>query len=200
MYLKGFLSLCFGYVFWLSGAFIFPIAIFSSYFGIWLPTYIIIAYYAFRCLFPAQRWDWVRIYFNCDDKPYCRSAQIIFDEGASVPLPNSKTLVSVAPHGIMTLGWIFMISSKLYLKSETKWLVAPAMMYLPFIGDLMRWSSCFSCDAHSMTKIMETGSNIGLVPGGFQEATVYERKKFRVYFENRKGFIKVRIILIKLCI
>jgi 2-acylglycerol O-acyltransferase 2 len=191
MHLKGFLCLCFFYGVWLSATFIFPLAIICAYFGIWFPSYIIIIYYSVRFFFPAKKWDWIRIILNCDDTPYCRSAKIILDEGASVPLPNTKTLVSVAPHGILTLGWTYIISSKLYFNSGTKWLVAPAMMKLPFIGDIMRWTSCYSCDSNSMRKIMETGCNIGLIPGGFQEATLYQRKKFRVYFENRKGFIKV---------
>jgi hypothetical protein len=63
---------------------------------------------------------------------------IIFDEGASPPKPFSKVLLSVAPHGILTLGWSYCISSRPFYDSEVKWLVAPAMMRLPFVSDVMQ--------------------------------------------------------------
>lgn len=66
------------------------------------------------------------------------SDRIVFDDEASAPKPYSKTLVSVAPHGILTLGWSFVISSRAFFDTETKWLVAPAMMVLPFVSDIMR--------------------------------------------------------------
>jgi hypothetical protein len=65
-------------------------------------------------------------------------SRIVFDENASAPKPFSKTLITVAPHGILTLGWSFVISSRAFFDTETKWLVAPAMMMLPFVSDIMR--------------------------------------------------------------
>ena len=64
--------------------------------------------------------------------------RMIFDEGASPPKPFSKTLLSVAPHGILTLGWSYCISSRSFYDCEVKWLVAPAMMQLPFVSDVMQ--------------------------------------------------------------
>ena len=37
---------------------------------------------------------------------------------------------------------------------------------------------------------MSQGINIGLIPGGFEEASLYQRHHHRVYLRNRKGFIK----------
>eukprot|EP00997_Jenningsia_sp_PLL12_P006100 NODE_2646_length_888_cov_145.514899_g2178_i0.p1 GENE.NODE_2646_length_888_cov_145.514899_g2178_i0~~NODE_2646_length_888_cov_145.514899_g2178_i0.p1 ORF type:complete len:241 (+),score=9.23 NODE_2646_length_888_cov_145.514899_g2178_i0:26-724(+) len=106
------------------------------------------------------------------------------------PKPFSRVITSVAPHGILTLGWSFVISSRAYFNSECKWLVAPAMMVLPFVSDIMRWTGCESCASDNMVKIMKTGCNIGLIPGGFQEATLYRRGEHNVYLKKRKGFIK----------
>lgn len=64
--------------------------------------------------------------------------RFIFDKNTTVPKPYSKTLISVAPHGILTLGWSYCISSRVFFDTETKWLVAPAMMVLPFVQDIMR--------------------------------------------------------------
>jgi hypothetical protein len=38
---------------------------------------------------------------------------------------------------------------------------------------------------------MKHGINIGLIPGGFQEATIYQRGKHRLFLREKKGFVKV---------
>lgn len=40
---------------------------------------------------------------------------------------------------------------------------------------------------------MSNGQNIGFVPGGFEEATVFSHKEYRLFNNNRKGFIKYAI-------
>lgn len=40
---------------------------------------------------------------------------------------------------------------------------------------------------------MKNEENIGLVPGGFEEATVFSHKEYRIFNNNRKGFIKYAI-------
>jgi len=37
---------------------------------------------------------------------------------------------------------------------------------------------------------MMRGCNIGLVPGGFEEATLTSKDELRIFIKNRKGFIK----------
>jgi len=37
---------------------------------------------------------------------------------------------------------------------------------------------------------MPTGANIALLPGGFEEATLFKRGVHRLYLKNRQGFIK----------
>lgn len=34
---------------------------------------------------------------------------------------------------------------------------------------------------------MKKGQNLGLLPGGFEEATLYARGAYRVYIQNRTG-------------
>lgn len=191
MHWKGFRNLCFFYGVWLTAAFIFPVAISCAVFlKSFFLVYVIAAYYCYRFLFPAKQWDWMRGTLCADDEPYCRTAQIVLAKGAKVPKPRERVLTTVAPHGILTLGWSYLISSKLYRNTEHKFLVAPAMMNLPFIGDIMRWTRCFSCDSKSMSRFMKNGDNIGLIPGGFQEASLYTRGLHRVYLNDRKGFVK----------
>ncbi|CAH0518645.1 unnamed protein product [Peronospora belbahrii] len=44
-----------------------------------------------------------------------------------------------------------------------------------------------------MQRIMRTGQNLCLLPGGFQVATLYQRGKHRVYIQKRFGFIKLAL-------
>ena len=41
-----------------------------------------------------------------------------------------------------------------------------------------------------MKKYLKNNKNIALLPGGFEEATIYEYNKNNVYINDRKGFIK----------
>mmetsp|Transcript_29083 Transcript_29083/g.49079 ORF Transcript_29083/g.49079 Transcript_29083/m.49079 type:complete len:119 (-) Transcript_29083:38-394(-) len=118
MYLRGFRNLCFFYVCWLGGSAIIPFAIVTAYFKLtYIPLYVLICYYSFRFFFKASKWNFMREALCTDDTPYCNSAQIIFEKGAKAPKPNSRVITSVAPHGILTLGWSFVISSRAFFNS-----------------------------------------------------------------------------------
>ena len=119
-------------------------------------------YYGFRFIFPAKRSRFIRKLFESEAEPYQKSYKVIFDgKDNKPPLPNTKSFLAVSPHGILSLGWSYIVASDLFSYSETKWLVAPAMCTLPFIGDIMAWCNCDSCDATTMKKIMRTGTNVG---------------------------------------
>lgn len=47
-----------------------------------------------------------------------------------------------------------------------------------------------------MREIMSTGCNVGLIPGGFQEATMFKHGHHRLYLKSKKGFIKVYFIIV----
>ena len=143
-----------------------------AFFDITFPLLFFIAYSSFRYFVPATKWDIVREFLSTEGRPYCRSCELVFDEGAAVPAPNSRTMTSVAPHGILCMGWSFMVGSDTYASSNAKWLVAAAMMNLPVLGDLMRWTGCDSADVGNMKKIMKTGTNVGLIPGAIARCHV----------------------------
>jgi 2-acylglycerol O-acyltransferase 2 len=46
------------------------------------------------------------------------------------------------------------------------------MLCVPFVGLLLRWYGTESVHGENMKKIMKQGKNIGLLPGGFEEATM----------------------------
>ena len=74
--------------------------------------------------------------------------------------------------------------------TDTKWLAAESLLLLPFIRDFMIWSDVFGATKECMTNLMAQGCNVALIPGGFQEATLYQRGMHRIYIKERKGFIK----------
>jgi 2-acylglycerol O-acyltransferase 2 len=61
---------------------------------------------------------------------------------------------------------------------------------LPFISDFGKWTDLASASKKNMLSLMKRGTNLAMIPGGFQEATLYERGRHRVYIKDRKGFVK----------
>jgi 2-acylglycerol O-acyltransferase 2 len=151
---------------------------------------MLLAYYIYRAIYPLKKWPRIKELFNMDEWPYCNSQKIVFEEGAMAPEPKSKTLLAVSPHGILTIGFISCSTSQVFAKSDIKWLVADALLVLPFVRDFMVWNDSFEASKQRMTQLCNEGENIGLIPGGFQEATIYMRNRHRLYIKERKGFIK----------
>lgn len=44
-----------------------------------------------------------------------------------------------------------------------------------------------------MLKFMGSDYNVSIIPGGFEEATLYQRGKHRLYLKKRFGFIKIAL-------
>mmetsp|Transcript_19297 Transcript_19297/g.53799 ORF Transcript_19297/g.53799 Transcript_19297/m.53799 type:complete len:114 (+) Transcript_19297:940-1281(+) len=55
---------------------------------------------------------------------------------------------------------------------------------------MLTWYRCAPVSARAMKSKMRRNENIALLPGGFQEATLYTYGKHLVYIKRRKGFIK----------
>lgn len=176
---------------WMVGAFFIPAALICHFAG-WghTPLLILCIYYPLRYFFPATPWDgWINVMCLNED-PYFNTQCVVMDEGAVPPKPKSKTLITVAPHGILTLGWNSVVSSKEFVPCKVRWLIADILAYLPFISDLCRWSNMWGCTPANMHRFMAQGENIALIPGGFQEATLYMHGRHRLYIRNRAGFVK----------
>lgn len=67
------------------------------------------------------------------------------------------------------------------------------MLNIPVVGLLMRMWGMQSVNAQNMERLMKKGKSIGLVPGGYEEATVTSHKVFRLFLKNRKGFVKIAL-------
>ncbi|GMF56865.1 unnamed protein product [Phytophthora fragariaefolia] len=59
--------------------------------------------------------------------------------------------------------------------------------------ELVNWMDFTSAAKPAFRRVLRTGQNVCLMPGGFEEATLYERGKHRVYIRKRFGFIKLAL-------
>jgi hypothetical protein len=109
MHLVGFLRLTIALGIWMLGAASIPIAIGCAYFQRYEPLYFLIFYYVFRKLFPATKWPLIPKLLQLNPAPYCNNQSIVFEKGASAPEPNTKTMIAVSPHGILTIGWMMTV-------------------------------------------------------------------------------------------
>ena len=177
---------------WLGGALIIPLACILAWCKIYIPMYILLSYYGFRAIFPAAKSDAIREWMGVsnDVTPYYRSQELIFEDDACPPEPDSSTMFTVGPHGILTQGWCFLNCSPLFTKSNITWLIAEILLYLPFCKDFMIWGGGAPCTGPYFKKLMSVGANIALIPGGFEEATLYHHGKHQLYLKHRQGFIK----------
>ena len=190
MQILGFLRILTFYTVWIGSVAYFPFMFFSAYFGIYWPIYFLISYYSFRFVFPADRWYFIKALLHFNETPYCNSQNMIFVDGAKPPKPDTHTMVAMAPHGILTIGFTCLAGSIEMEPSEIKWLVTDALKWLPFIRDIMSWVNIHACNKKLMQKFMKRGDNLALLPGGFEEATMYLRGHHRIFIKNRKGWIK----------
>lgn len=72
-------------------------------------------------------------------------------------------------------------------------LASRMMLITPIHGFLLRLWGFESVNKENMVRHMKNGKNIGLIPGGFEEATLSTASAFRIYIKNRKGFIKMAL-------
>uniref|UniRef100_M4BCG3 Acyltransferase n=1 Tax=Hyaloperonospora arabidopsidis (strain Emoy2) TaxID=559515 RepID=M4BCG3_HYAAE len=118
------------------------------------------------------------------------------EENDLVPCVESKAkkLFAYHPHGVLTCGFAFNGAYHMtFERSACRWLSADNLFWFPLIRDILNWMQFSSCAKASMLKFMRKGQNVCIIPGGFEEATLFERGKHRLFLKNRFGFIKLAL-------
>jgi hypothetical protein len=77
---------------------------------------------------------------------------------------------------------------------KVRFLVSDTLFKLPLVADLLAWAQCSPADKQTMLGAMKAGENLSILPGGYQEATLYRRNEHRVFIQQRKGFIKYALM------
>jgi hypothetical protein len=113
-------------------------------------------------------------------------------EGA---INDSKTLIAAHPHSILCCGMITtLVCAPKLAKSKVGFLVSDMLFKLPSVADLLGWAHCSPADEQTMLAAMKARENLSILPGGFQEATLYRRNEHRVFIRQRTGFIKYALM------
>ena len=104
-------------------------------------------------------------------------------------IDDKNSLFGFHPHGITTACPQFSFSLHENLKNSV-FLSSRALIYFPFGGLASKLFQVESVDKKNFLRNMSIGKNISFLPGGFEEATITNYWKDRVFIKNRKGFIK----------
>ena len=122
---------------------------------------------------------------------YFKHFEIIYQE--IIP-DESRCLFGVHPHSVFGLGLLAsMNSSKTGNLSNMVGLSSRFILYFPIIGLILKMWGVKAVNPTNVKKLMKEGKSIGLLPGGFEEATITSKHEMRCYINNRKGFIKYAI-------
>jgi len=131
-----------------------------------------------------------------EGRKYYKAAEL---RGALDEIKPGKNLFAVHPHGILTGGWTWNMffnsdfherTGRIgFLLDEGLRLKAPTFRLL---CDWFEGKDRYAAPAtkSAIKKAMDRGESLALLPGGFQEATICEPGKERVYVKSRQGFIK----------
>ncbi|ETM42826.1 hypothetical protein L914_11590, partial [Phytophthora nicotianae] len=107
---------------------------------------------------------------------------------------GTKNLFAFHPHGVLTCGFSFNGAYHMgFERSACRWLSAENLFWFPLIRDILNWMEYSSCAKANMLKFMRRDQNVSIIPGGFEEATLYQRGKHRLYLKKRFGFIKIAL-------
>lgn len=184
-----------------------------------LPTVVqgflgfLVFYWSYHAVVPAKwhEWPWLRVtarWLNME-YPYFRFNACVFEELDSegeeendqalakptrVPKADAQSLFAFHPHGVLTCGMtVNGVHHERFADAECTWLVAENLFWFPILRDVLHWT-CFN-DVHksTMVNLMRKGTNVSIIPGGFEEATLYQRGSHRVFLKNRFGFIKLAL-------
>lgn len=58
---------------------------------------------------------------------------------------------------------------------------------------MLRWTNTRECSAAHMRLCLGRGETVALLPGGFEEATVFRHGRCRVFVKGRAGFVKLAL-------
>ncbi|KAE8900884.1 hypothetical protein PF005_g14261 [Phytophthora fragariae] len=107
---------------------------------------------------------------------------------------GAKNLFAFHPHGVLTCGFSFNGAYHMgFERSACRWLSAENLFWFPLVRDILNWMEYSSCAKANMLKFMRSDYNVSIIPGGFEEATLYQRGKHRLYLKKRFGFIKIAL-------
>jgi hypothetical protein len=139
----------------------------------------------YQFLFCKRSDNWRRILKYFRPQLYFRSFKLIAEE----ELKENKCLYSFHPHGVLSLipPTVCAVNETLF---KCRFLVSRVLLNFPLSGVFARILGGEAVEKNNFGKIMKEGENIIFMPGGFEEATITDFDKNKIFIKNRIGFIK----------
>lgn len=104
-------------------------------------------------------------------------------------IDKTNSLFCCHPHGVLHFGPHITRSLNETI-FDSIFCGSRVMIMIPVSGLFARWMGLQGVDNTSFKGLMKKGKNIMFIPGGFEEATLTDYRKDRVFIKERKGFIK----------
>lgn len=128
---------------------------------------------------------WRRLLQKLRPQLYFRSFKLVAEE----ELKDKECLFGFHPHGVLS-----MIPPTVCAVNETffksRFLVSRVLLNFPLSGVFAKLLGGESVNKSNFVKIMKEKVNIIFMPGGFEEATITDYDKNKIFIKNRIGFIK----------
>ena len=103
---------------------------------------------------------------------------------------DDKCMFCFFPHGILAATVLVFMNYNQGPMKNMIGLGSRFLLNLPFVGLIGRLWGLQAVNPKSIKTLLSKGTNIGLLPGGFEEATLSVTDELRVFIKDRKGFIK----------
>lgn len=147
----------------------------------------------------------LKLVYDLDMSKYYQQCEL---RGALNEIGESDSLFLFHPHGVLSIGFVVngVWSRPFHLHASrtaeklasvgrwtgTVFLIAPALRE---VSGFFKWlcdvsGRLESASKRNIVKLMGERRNVGIIPGGFQDATLFERGKERTCMRERKGLIK----------
>lgn len=132
--------------------------------------------------------DFLKIF---SPEKYFKSFNILIDSKSNVThqISEKKTLFCFHPHGILSFTLLLLIMNNDYIKNSYIG-TSRGLIYMPFTGIFSKWFGFQPVNNTKFENEMRKENNITILPGGYEEATLTDYNKDRIYIKCRKGFIK----------
>lgn len=136
--------------------------------------------------------------FQCQHfRGYHKAAEL---GGALDSIQKGKSFFACHPHGILSIGWITNIVWNRHFHHSAGrcfYLIDPTLknkgLLARFFQDAFEGphGGLRDTSKQSVEKLMSKGESVSMIPGAYQEATLFKNGHDRVAVSSRKGFIKV---------
>lgn len=130
---------------------------------------------------------WLQVYFRTVACQYFRSSTLMTEAPIDV---NRPTIFCIHPHGIFCIGWA---AATLFPQlGHLTWCFSSALEKAPFFRIFLRLlnKDLAGASKETVVRLLKEKRSMGIIPGGFEEATLHCAGVDRVYLKNRRGLFK----------